>query len=118
MIGTRTSRTKRILWIGAIVLVVAFLAFRYCRSNRGGTIWTCRETATGCSCSGSVDPEDRRKEELCKREYECCVYKIDGAFEASSVTCDCWNPSDGGPSCESRLPKEHVWGWNRVARCQ
>jgi hypothetical protein len=119
MTAPASTNLTRILWPVAIVTLAALATWRACRpSAKTGTIWSCGETASGCTCGGSLEEVDRPKEKLCKREYECCVDKREASFEHYENSCDCWNPSKGGPSCESRLPKQPVLGWSRVERCQ
>jgi hypothetical protein len=102
----------------AVVALLTLAACRGCGSpSRSGTIWNCYEYAGNCSCAGRIEPTPEFRENLCKRDYECCVYKSEGNEEHYTVDCNCWNPSQGGPTCESKLPKETTVLWSRVPRC-
>jgi len=79
--------------------------------------WNCSEHEQGCYCSDtgwtSAIPLT-----LCQKKYECCIWKSN-ALSGPEPTCECWNPSQVGPSCESQLPKGgDSFFLNRVEKCE
>jgi len=93
-------------------------------------VWECSESIASkpsqrnsCSCLLSdllVDAREAPEEKLCARKYECCVVTTDVTqSQAPRTTCECWNPSQGGSTCESKLPPagQESFLWKRVDRC-
>ena len=85
-------------------------------------VWHCLDSAdspaSSCSCllfDARKEPEQR----LCSQNYHCCVVHSDIAESQIRTTCECWNPSQGGPTCESKLPAagQESFLWKRVDRC-
>jgi len=117
MTPSRNVSTGRVFRVAAI-----FLMLSACRGHGAGKfkmIWTCKDyPGGGCHCVGNDAKDVPGPETLCKLDYECCIYKLQGADSQVRTSCECWNPSLGGPTCESKLPKEPNWLWNRVEKCQ
>lgn len=101
----------------------AILLLLFCASCREkpARVWSCFETEAknGCACA-LVDPRDGPGGGLCSQEYECCVLSFESMDSQSRTSCDCWNPSQGGPKCESKLPPpgQESAVWKRVDRCK
>lgn len=86
--------------------------------ERSGTIRSCADSDNGCACAGKHHPARDFSRHLCTKQYECCVLHFDSMDSQYELTCECWNPSQGGPTCESRLPPQPTPMWKRVSRCQ
>src|SRR3954469_25723901 len=57
-----------------------------------------------CSCI-LHDASEGSAETRCVQEYECCVQSSESMDSETRTTCNCWNPSQGGPTCESKIPR-------------
>lgn len=102
------------------VWIMLLLALPACKGSSGKseTIWHCDDSATGCYCVGKLQPSPDFTKQLCTKQYECCVDHFGAMDSQYELTCQCWNPSEGGPTCESRLPQDPTPFWKRVSRCQ
>jgi len=108
----------------AVFVLSLFLAAVSC-DKKPAYVWRCSgPTATepnprsACSCL-LYDAREQSEERLCAHEYECCVSISMSADSQTRTTCECWNPSQGGPTCESKLPapEQESFLWKRVDRC-
>jgi hypothetical protein len=102
---------KRILWPVAIVTLAALATWRACRpSAKTGTIWSCGETASGCTCGGSLEEVDRPKEKLCKREYECCVVEREASLNTTRLVATAGTRVRQAPVVNHGCPNNRFWG--------
>jgi len=101
----------------AAALLMTFISCRERpRLETSRLVWTCVEHGDRCYCS-QLDVKEGAHEVLCTPDYECCVYRMN-LLTGPAATCECWNPSQGGPTCESQLPKDKPsWSVNRVKKC-
>ena len=98
--------------------------------KKTGYVWQCQESTAskanqhntcGCLLSDLLsDARDVPEEKLCSKKYECCV--ISTYIKQSETMlnkCECWNPSEGGATCHSKLPPpgQEDFMWKRVDRC-
>ena len=107
------------------VLAISLLVAGVSCDKKPAYVWHCLgPTATeatprsSCSCL-LFDAREEPEQRLCSQNYQCCVVHTDIAESQIRTTCDCWNPSEGGPTCESKLPApgQESFGWKRVDRC-
>lgn len=113
----RAKSSRGGYWRRAGLGAVASFALLVCGGcrHRPLYVWNCDEGPKGCSCFGrKVDDEKVPPEKLCVKKFECCVFDSDLLRGSSAIpTCKCWNPTQGGPTCESSLPEN---GGNFISR--
>jgi len=111
-------------WGAAAVCLAALLSMvlilAACRSEpvRYKHHWECFEHEKDCNCHDTGWSSSTTPPTLCQKNYECCIWKSN-SFSGPEPTCECWNPSQSGPSCESQLPKGRDSLFeNRVEKCE
>jgi len=90
-------------------------------------VWRCLDGTASkptsqntCGCL-LFDAREQPEQALCARRYECCVITTDIMESQALLTkCECWNPSQGGPTCETKAPPpgQENFMWKRVDRCE
>lgn len=82
-------------------------------------VWNCFEENGSCRCM-LFDARVETESALCTHKYECCVFSSQSMDSETRTMCDCWNPSQGGATCESQLPPpgQESELWKRVDRCK
>jgi len=120
-------------WDGARQRVFATALLLSCASchKKPTHVWTCLgptasklNPRSSCSCikfNLLFDAREAPEERLCLEKYECCVITTEVTESQAALTrCDCWNPSQGGPTCESKIspPGQENFMWKQVDRCE
>jgi hypothetical protein len=95
--------------------VAASLLLCSCRhSHAGGLVYSCSESATGCSCmaytSSSGFPATS-----CERPWACCLERLEVNAENMRLSCECSNSDENG-QCDARVKKDPRL--SRVSHCR